>query len=99
MTEVTHKKIILWDKIEEIKKSGLDSVSADKVTSSNDKILYLCFCYVNKNMEIQEKFVPFLDFERLTGEHIAQKMLNFYEELRINPKQCRSCCLNGAPNM
>ena len=47
-------------------------------------------------MEIQEKFVPFLDFERLTGEHIAQKMLNFYEESRINPKQCRSCCLNGA---
>ena len=99
MIEVIGKKIILKDIIEEIKKSGFHSVSADEVTSSNDKILSLCFRYVDEEMEIQEKFATFLDLERLTGEHIARKMLDFYEESGINPKQCRDQCYDGAPNL
>ena len=49
-------------------------------------------------MEIQEKFVTILDLERLTGEHIACKMLDFYEESGIIPKQCSGQCYDGAPN-
>ena len=71
MIEVIGKKIILKDIIEEIKKSGFHSVSADEVTSSNDEILSFCFRYVDESMEIQEKFATFLDLERLIGEHIA----------------------------
>ena len=71
--EVIDKKIILRDIVEEIKKSGLHSVSADEVTSSNDEILSLCFCYVEEKIEIQEKFATFLDLEWLTGEHIVAK--------------------------
>ena len=52
---VTSKKIILRDMVEEIKKSGFHSVSEDKVTSSNDEILSLCFRFVDENMEIKEK--------------------------------------------
>ena len=99
MIEVIGKKIILGDIVEEIKTSGFHSISADEVTSSNDEILSLCFRYVDENLDIQEKFVEFLDLERLTGEHIAQKILAFYEEVGISPKQCRGQCYDGAPNM
>ena len=50
-------------------------------------------------MKIQEKFATFLDLEWLTGEHIARKMLDFYEESGLNPKQCRGQCYDGAPNL
>ena len=50
-------------------------------------------------MEIQQKFLIYLDLERLTGEHIAQKVLDYYEKSRVNPKQCRSQCYDGAPNI
>ena len=55
MIEVIGKKIILRDIAEEIKKSGLHTVSGDKVTSGNDEIMSFCFRYVYENMEIQEK--------------------------------------------
>ena len=50
-------------------------------------------------MENQEKFAIFLDLERLTGEPIARKVLDFYEESEINPKQCRGQCYDSALNM
>ena len=50
-------------------------------------------------MEIQERYRLFLDLERVTGKHIAQKMLDFYEESRKNSKQCRNQGYDGAPNM
>ena len=77
MIEVMGKKIIFKDIAEKIKKSGFYSVSTVEVTSSNDEILSLFFHYVDENLEIQEKFATFLDLERLTGEHIARKMLYF----------------------
>ena len=67
MKKVIDKKIILRNIVEEIKNSGFHSVSADEITSSNDEILSICFCYVDEKMEIQEKFATFLDLERLTG--------------------------------
>ena len=80
MTEVIGKKIVLKDIVEEIKKSGFHSVCADQATSGNEEILSFCFRYADENMEIQEKFATFLDLERMTGEYIAWKMLDFYEE-------------------
>ena len=50
-------------------------------------------------MEIQERNATFLDLERLTGEHITRKILYFYQESGINPKQCRGQCYHGAPNL
>ena len=48
MIEVIDKNIILRDTVEEIKKSGFRSVSADEVTSSNVEILFLCFAMLIK---------------------------------------------------
>ena len=50
-------------------------------------------------MEIQKKFATFLDLEWLTGEYIARKMLDFYEESGINPKQCKGQCYDVASNI
>ena len=86
MIEVIFKKVLLRDIVEEIKKSSFHSVCADDVTSSNDEILALCIRYVDENVEIKEKFATFLDLDRLTGEHIARKMLDFYEASWVNPK-------------
>ena len=66
MIEVIAKKIILRDIVEK-KKSSFHSVSA----TSNDEILSLCFHYADENIEIQEKFATFLDFEQPNREHIA----------------------------
>ena len=50
MIEVFDKNIILRNIVEEMKKSGSHSVSADKVTSNNDEMLSFCFRYVDENM-------------------------------------------------
>ena len=71
--------------VDEIKKTGLFSISADEVTSSNDDILSLCFRYVDTNVEIQEKFATFLDLERLIREDIPQTISDFYEKSVLNP--------------
>ena len=95
MIEVIGKKIILRDIVEKIKKIGFHSFSADEVTSGNGETLSLCFHYVDENMKIQEKFATFTYLERLTGEHIARKMLDFYEASEINSKQCRGQYYGG----
>ena len=51
-----------------------------------------------KIMEIQEKFATFLDLQPLTGESIARKTLDLYDELGINPKQYRCQSYGGAQN-
>ena len=48
-------------------------------------------------MEIQEIFATFLVLERQTGKHIAQKILDFYEESGINPIQYRVQCYDDDP--
>ena len=85
--------------VDEIKKTGLFSVSADEVTSSTDDILSLCFRYVDTNVEIQEKFATFLDLERLIGEDIPQTISDFYEKSVLNPNHYRGQCYECAPDM
>ena len=81
---------------EEIKDAQYHSVLADKVTSSNDKILSICERYVNKEKQIREVFLDFLSLERITGECISETVLKVYEENGID---CRGQCYDAAPNM
>ena len=50
-------------------------------------------------MEIQEKFVTFLDLEQLTGEHNARKLTEFHEQSGINSKQPKGRCYDDASNI
>ena len=80
MGEVIDKNIILRDIFKKIwKNQASTAFAADEVTSSIDKNLHLCFRYVDENMET---FAIFLDLERLAGEDIARKFLDFYMEIK-----------------
>ena len=43
--------------------------------------------------------MTFTDLEQLTGEHIAEKILDFYIETRISPKKYLCQCYDGSPNI
>jgi len=85
--------------VKEIAESGMHSISADEVTSSNDEILSICMRYVNKDREICEAFLQFVDLERITGECIGKALLKFYEDVGVNVKECKGQCYDGASNM
>ena len=65
------------------------SISADKVTSSNQKILSVCMQYVNEESNIREVFLDFLNLDRITGESIGKRLLRFYKDNAIDTSSCR----------
>ena len=75
------------------------AISADEVTSSNDEIMSICFRYVDENLNIREVFVEFVALERITGEHIGNRLLKFYAENGLDIRECRGQCYDGAANM
>ena len=99
MIEVIGTKIIKSDIIDEIKQAKFHTVSLDEVTSSNEQLMSICFCYVDKNHNIIEAFLEFVSLERITGEHIGTTLLEFYKRTGINIKQCVAQCYDGASNM
>lgn len=70
MIKLTDKKTILQDIVEEKKTAGFQSVSADELTVSNDEVPTICFCNVDRHKDIQEKFMTFVDLQRLTRVNI-----------------------------
>ena len=69
------------------------------MTASNDEVLSVCFRYVDKNKDIQEVFVGFVDLERITGNYTGQKIVKLYIGLGIDIRECRGQCYDGASNM
>ena len=59
----------------------------------------ICFRYVDDKLDICEMFLDFVELERITGEHIGNRLLNFYEEVELDIKECRGQCYDGAANM
>ena len=92
-------RIIQKKLVDEIIKPGMHSISADEVTASNDEILSICLRYVNKQFEICEVFMMFVELERITGECIAKALLKFYKNTGINVTECKGQCYDGASNM
>ena len=86
------KKIIQVQIVEEIKKSKIHAISADEVTSSNDEIMSIYFRYVDNKLDICEMFLDF-------GEHIGNRLLNFYDKVGLDIKECCGQCYDGAANM
>ena len=97
--DVLGKDIIRTKFVGDIKEGGYHSISADEVTASNDEVLSVCFRYVDKNKDIQEVFVGFVDLERITGNYIGQKFVKLYIELGIDFRECRGQCYDDASNM
>ena len=85
--------------VDEIIEAGMHSISADEVTASNDEILSICLRYVNKQFEICEVFMMFVELERIKGECIAKALLKFYKDAGINVTECKVQCYDGTSNM
>ena len=92
-------RIIQKKLVDEIIEAGMHSISADQVTASNDEILSICLRYANKQFEICEVFMMFVELERITGECIAKALLKFYKDAGINVTECQGQCYDGASNM
>ena len=90
MIDIIGKNIIQETLLDGVKKAGMHSVSADEVTSSSDEILSICVIYLDEFQNICEVLIGFLNFERITGEHIGEAMLKFYCELNLDVKECRA---------
>jgi len=99
MIHMIGHSIIQADIIAEVKKSGFHTVMVDEVTSSNDEILSVCFRFVDEENNIREEFVEFINIHRITGEAIANAMLEFYKKVGLDIHQLRGQCYDGASNM
>ena len=85
--------------LEEIKKLKIHAISMVEVTSSNDEIMSMYFRYVDENLNIREVFIEFAALERITGEHIGNRLLKFYAENGLDIREFRGQCYDGAANM
>ena len=92
-------RIIQKKLVDEITEAGMHSISADEVTASNDEILSICLRYVNKQFEICEVLMMFVELERITGECIAKALLKFCKDAGINVTECKGKCYDGVSNM
>ena len=89
LIDIISKKLIQRRIIEEIIEAGVHSIPADKVTTCNDEILYICLRYVNNDNKICAVFMEFVELERITGEAIGNAISKFYNDIGLEIAQCR----------
>ena len=99
MINVIGHKVIRADILAEIREATFHSVMADEVTSHNDQIMSICIRFVDQKKQIREEFLDFMPLERITGEHLAEKMVKFYNDVNLDLQQIRGQCYDGASNM
>ncbi|XP_050517882.1 52 kDa repressor of the inhibitor of the protein kinase-like [Diabrotica virgifera virgifera] len=77
------------------------TIIADETTDMSTKEqLSICLRYLDKlTLEIKEDFIMFIDVVDLTGENIAQKILEALDSLSINIADCRGQAYDGGSNM
>ena len=72
-----------------MKAAKYHSILTDEVTSSNQEILSVVARYLNEEKDIREVFLDFLNLDRITGEHIGKRLLQFYQENGVDVGSCR----------
>ena len=77
MIDIIGNNIIQATLLEGVKRAGMQSISADEVTSSDDEILSICMRYLDESQNIREVFIGFFNFGRIAGEHIGEPILKF----------------------
>ena len=98
LIEVVHQ-CILKDIITEVKQSRYYTIIADEVTDlSNKEQLSLALRYV-LNGSVKEVFVDFIFVGRITGEVLAQAILQWLETWNLSYCDIRGQCYDGASNM
>ena len=91
--------MIKKDLFDELREAKLFAILADEVTSNNTEHLALCVRFVDKEYSIREEFLTFIPLQRITGEQIAETILNFLGENNIDAENIRGQGYDGASNM
>ena len=85
--------------IKDIKSAGVHCIMADEVTSDYVEIVLLCFHFLDSKDIMREEFLEFVDVSRITGEKIAEIILQFYNDKGLDIKLLWSQCYDGTANM
>ena len=99
LIEVMGKHMILRGILHNLNAAPYYSILADEVISHNVEHLTICARFVDKNKDIREEFLSFLELERITGEKIAKGILEFLKENNIPVVNMRGQGYDGASNM
>ena len=85
--------------VQEAKRAKFYSIIADEVTDAvNKEQLSLVLCYVLDGT-VKEVFVDFMEVERITGDVLAQAILQWLTMQGLSPIDMRGQCYDGAFNM
>lgn len=93
------KHIILQGILEELNAAHYYSILTDEVTSHNVEHLAICARFVDENKDVREEFLTFVQLDRITGEQIAESILDFLKESNIPVENMRGQGYDGASNM
>ena len=96
-SEVICKQIIA-----DVRASKFLSILADEVTDCSTKEqMPLVVRYVDRNREIQERFVTFIHCDSgISGKALKDKLITcITKELQLDINKCRGQCYDGAANM
>ena len=88
--------------ISEIKESNcpIYSVLGDEATDcSNTEQMPIVLRYVDSNKEINERFIKFVECDRVTGEALAENIEHTLEEVGLHLENCRGQGYDGASAM
>ena len=87
------------DIIDEVNRARLSSIIADEVTdTANREELSIIVRYV-LGSQIKEVLVDFVEVAKITGEVLAQSILQWLRVHRLSVKGMRGQCYDGASNM
>ena len=85
--------------VQEIQESDFFAVMADEVSSHNTEQMPICIRFVDKNHDIREEFLQFVQLKSLTGKGIGQEIVKSMEQLGLDIGLCRGQGYDGASNM
>ena len=99
LIEVMGKHLILQGILNDLNAAPYYTILADEVTSHNVEHLAICARFVDGKKDVREEFLSFLKLEKITGEKIAEAILEFVKENNIPAVNMRSQGYDGASNM
>ena len=99
LIEVMGKHMILQGILNDLNAAPFYTILADEVTSHNVEHVAICARFVDRKKEVREEFLSFLKLERITGEKIAEAILEFLKENNIPAVNMRGQGYDGASNM
>ena len=96
---VMGKHIILKGIVDELNTAKFFAILADEVTSHNVEHLAICARFVDSGKNVREEFLAFIKLERITGEKVAEGILEFLKQNDIPVGNIRGQGYDGASNM